>query len=253
MKRLFDGHKNMQITRSLLVLLILLTANCGPHIRDNQVSEPNFAKANDGTMLTIALATDHQDNNLYCVLRTSEHDASQVQLLTTDGGISDYQLGQALRYMSIPDYLISTTIAYATAFLGRAIAGSVYAKKAKPANVIPLFKGVYVLGKAKPVALAITGISIAGLVVYRVIRGRQEGESARAQIEAGILGVADRYAFSIGPLLELLERGDRAKALISSKKVLRVSDKKMEKVINRVINMQQKESGTCDHLKTTHN
>lgn len=245
--------KNMQLTRSLLVLLILLTANCGPHIRDNQVSEPNFAKANDGTMLTIALATDHQDNNLYCVLRTSEHDASQVQLLTTDGGISDYQLGQALRYMSIPDYLISTTITYATSFLGRVVAGGVYAKKGKTAKVNPLFKRVYVLEKSEPVALAIAGISMVGLVVYRVIRGGQEGESARAQVEAGILGVADNFALFIGPSLELLERGDRTKALISSKKVLRVSDKKMEKVINRVTNMQQQERGTCDHLKTPNN
>lgn len=206
--------------------LLVVLASCKGHVRETEASEPDFAKSNDGTMLTLALATKPQptasdpkpsDDPYFCVLTLNEHN-NQATLLTADGGLSKNQLKKTLHYMSfkedaITQILISVGLVGATAAL------------------------------SAPVFLGLIGVTYAGNVVYRVIRGSQEGESGKAKA----ISIVGSLPF-IGVIPEVIRRGDRFKKLASETEVLKISDKKMGKVIERVTSMKAKYKGTCDYL-----
>lgn len=213
-------------------LLLLLVASCKGHIQDRQVSDPDFVVSNDGTMLTFAPAKIGIDHWLpgWCALQTHENNPDTSVLITTEGSINNYQLMASLRYMGIPEHLITSSVATITAFFTLFHANR---------------RGI-ARDKAILMALGIVGVFHTGKVAYRVIRGKQEGESGGAQAVSALgTGVIT------GPIIELFIREKRANQALSSERVLRLSDKKMKKVVQRISDMRAERFGACDYLKTS--
>ena len=200
----------MRVTLKLSVIVLLLVTSCGTQLRDGQVSEPDFAQSNNGTMLIVTRGSDFKDKRRYCVAQVSEDETAK--LLTANGGLSRGQLKTTLRYMGYDYYLVSDAI------LGIGLAITYFGSS-------PL----YFLG-AIPVALA-----------YRVWVGHVEGEDGKAKVIAALSG-GPLYDF----MIENTHRAVRARKLISSKKALKISDKKMMKVIKRISIMESDQPGTCN-------
>ena len=236
----------------LFMCALLLVASCKGHIQDRQVSDPDFVASNDGTMLTITYSKTIEVGtgglggrsifqNIYCVLQMNENNPDTSELITTGGGISKSQLADSLSYMGIPEHLISSSIATITMILTvRSVD-----QKIKPAEANKVGRVVRKISdKRLIVGIGIIGLFHAGKVAYRVIRGKQEGESKGAQaISALGTGVIT------GPVVEIWRSHHRLREAMSDKRVLRLSDKKMEKVVQRISAFGSDAPGTCDYLK----
>ena len=240
----------------LFLLALLLVTSCKGHIQDRQVSDPDFVASNDGTMLTFTYSRTIDSGftgtfggsisvNIYCVLQMDENNPDTSKLITTHGGISQWQLSHSLRYMGIPEQLISSSVATIAMILASKQATKKVFEAAKDAKAEKVGKIVKHLdNKPLIVAIGIVGLFHAGKVAYRVIRGKQEGESAGAQVVSALgTGVIT------GPVVELIRRTKRVGEAMSDKRVLRLSDKKMEKVVQRISALESNAPGTCDHLK----
>ena len=92
-------------------------------------------------------------------------------------------------------------------------------------------------------AIAITGL-VGGTVGYRIVKGNIEGEKAGPiavhAIFAGILG---------SPVVEYFHRSGRLQKVLSDKEELRVTDKRMRKLIEKLGSIFPDYHDQCDHLK----
>lgn len=209
----------------------MMIVSCKAKVKEAETSEPDFAKSNDGTMITVALATKPEptasdpnpsDKPHFCILRMNENDPNDVELLTSGGGLSKLQMTRTLRYMNFAEHTIPTILAHLGIYFGAGAAGVT----------------------SLPLLLGLAGVTIAGDALYRVIRGHQEGETGKSKVVGAIAP-----GYILGPISELIRRESRFKKLASDKEVLKLTDKKMGKVIERIISMKPKYKGTCDHFK----
>lgn len=63
------------VKNTALLLSIMLLTNCGAH--DSEVSEPDFAQSNNGTMLIVTRGSDFKDKRRYCVTQVSEDETAK--------------------------------------------------------------------------------------------------------------------------------------------------------------------------------
>lgn len=219
-----------------LFFLLLLLSSCKAHIKEK--SDPEWAISNDGKkMLVVSLASDPKPSASrpkpstkphFCVTLISQPGAPRNVELLTKGGLTDIQLKSALRYMSLPDHLISGTLLLATGVAGIKIADK--------AGLVPISAQI------NPVGWGIIGLTVTGAIVYRIIKGRQEGEDTSSTIINSIFS----GPLITGPLVEAASRNYRFRQLTSDEKILKLSDKKMQKVIARIKSQEPRYKGTCD-------
>lgn len=218
-----------------LICLLVVLASCKAGVRESEKSDPDYALSEDGRLLTVTLGCDSgkwdsekgQCNSRqftgYCLSVMRDNDSSEMELLTTRGGLEEKQLKKSLRYMSFTDHIFSGLLIEVAAGVA----------------------GAAVVAGAAPVALAL--IPVAGGIAYRVIRGKQEGEGGGA-ITGRSLG-GGIAAPVTGPIIEIYGRKGRARKLISEKETLNISNKKMDNVVERIREMFPKYYNTCNHLK----
>lgn len=219
-----------------LIPILALVTNC--KTAQKSVSDPEFVMSEDGRMLTVAPDSSRDG---FCVLSFDKDNAVNTELLTPSGYTRN-QLGKVLRYMGIPETLIVGTITnIAGVFTGIKASKKILKKAHETFDDISLVKGATKIGGF---ALAIAGGIYTGKVVYRVIRGKQEGEEGKSLIAGGLFG-----GWVLGPTVELIRRGRRVDTIISTQETYKVSDKKMEVIISRIKDMPGDSSGNCDHLK----
>ena len=221
-----------------LFFLLLLLSSCKAHIKEKENSDPEWAISNDGKkMLVVSLASEPKPSAShpkpstkphFCVTLISQIGAPRNVELLTKGGLTDIQLKSALRYMSLPDHLISGTLLLATGVAGIKIADK--------AGLVPIS------AKINPVGWGIIGLTATGAIVYRIIKGRQEGENTSSTISNSIFS----GPIITGPLVEAANRNYRFRQLTSDEKVLKLSGKKMQKVIARIKSQEPRYKGTCD-------
>ena len=215
-----------------LVVFLFITVSCKAHVRETDTSEPDFAQSDDGTMLLVSLAkkpnpsaSDPKPSHKprYCVTRISQKGFPRVELLT-NGGLDDMQLKSALRFMGLPSHLISGAL-----LIIGGVASMVIAEK----------KGIATVGT--PIGMAIVGVTVAGAIAYRIIKGNKEGEGKAAitvqSLMAGPIVTA--------PLTEAIHRSYRFNLITSDEQVLKLSDKKMKKVIERIKSKKPKYKDNC--------
>lgn len=105
----------------LFLFALYAVTSCKGHTHDRQVSDPDFVSSNDGTMLTVTYSRMIEAGtsawggsivkNIYCVLQMNENNPDTSKLITTHGGITKSQLAASLRYMGLPEHLISSSVA----------------------------------------------------------------------------------------------------------------------------------------------
>ena len=216
-----------------LVITLMMIVSCKAQVKEAETSDPDFALSDDGMMLTVAFdcrnwskesgCTDkrsEREKGGYCMLLMPEDKPNDAELLNVRGGLSENQLKTSLKYMGIPDLLIS-------GFL------------------IELLALPFVFAGGPVTALAL--IPAAGGLVYRVIRGQQEGEGGGAQTIRGIGNMI--WAPLTGPVFEIIARRDRFKKVVSQREIYRVSNKKMAKITNRIRDINPEFWNTCNYLK----
>lgn len=225
----------------LLFLVSMVFVNCKAHQGTGKEphSDPDWATSNDGNiMLVVSLASPPQPSASdpkpstkprYCVSQISK-EPSAVELLT-DGGLDDMQLKSALRFMGLPSHLISGTLL---------IVGAV------TSAVILESKGVstQISGAFTPVGMVIVGLTVAGSIAYRIIKGNQEGEGKAAITFQSLMA----GPFVTGPFAEAGHRNYRFYLITSDEHVLKLSDKKMKKVIERIKSKKPKYKGNCPEV-----
>ena len=230
--------------KKLLVILAMIVG-CKTSVRKSEPSEPNFVKSNDGTMLMLLLGIGHAKYENYCVMKINENDPEKKQLLTTRGGLSKKQLGEALRFMGFLENTVLPAITSITAWF------SLHSKwlhgqreSDKLAKLGDSAKADKAMLKAGIVGIAIFGTYHAGKIAYRVVKAKEEGQGTREQIESGMYS-----GLILGPIVEFNRRGERVKKAISNFDVLRFSNKKMAEVVIKISDMEGKFPESCNHLK----
>ena len=216
-----------------LVISLMVLGGCKAQVKETETSDPDFAISDDGMMLTVAFdcknwskeagckdRRSERDKGGYCMLFMHEDNPNDAELLNVRGGLSEDQLKTSLKYMGIPDLLIS-------GFLIELLA-------------LPL-----VIAGGPVSALAL--IPAAGGLVYRVIRGQQEGEGGGAQAIRGLGNMV--WAPFTGPIFEIIARRDRFKKVVSQRDIYRISNKKMAKITGRIRDMNPEFWHTCNYLK----
>ena len=226
-------------------IFLLVTVSCKAGVRETDVSEPNFIKSESGTMLTFTMG---EEGRGYCVLKMSEDNPSAHQLITINGGLSRRQVGQALRYMGYAEHVVAAgTTVIGGIVTGKLLKGKIGDQAWEVLSEADGKAGSLVLDLLrKPAiggAIAIVGILHGGKIAYRVIRGKQEGETTEAQVLGAFPG-----GLILGPLVEFFRRGSRIEKAVSEYTALRFSDKKVSKIIDKIADMEGKFPESCDYL-----
>ena len=201
---------------------IVLLGGCKPmHDRDSldPVSDPEYAVSDGGTMLT---AVGGKERGI-CMLQSSLSNPKNASLITKNGAISDKQLKSALRFMGYGEHIAT--------IIGAAVLGGA---------------GLGLAASTAPVAgaaIAITGL-VGGTIGYRIVKGNVEGE------KAGPIAVHSIFAGVVGsPVVEYFHRSGRLTKVLSDKEELRVTDRRMRKLIAKLGNTFPDYPNQCDHLK----
>ena len=220
----------------IFLFALLFVTGCGTTLRDSQVSDPDFVESNDGTMLSFVKDSSGKG---YCMFQKKI--GGSPKLITHTGGISEGQIKQSLRYMGLPDHLISSSLSSIMTIyhIGE------FAKE----HLMEAHE--YLTRKQAVVDLIIVvGLPVAFYhllkVSYRAFEGWREGERGVA-----ILVAALGTGVITGPVVELIRRQHRLDTAISDSRALDFSDKKRKKVVQRISAMETEFPGSCDHLKTT--
>ena len=202
-------------------IVVLSASSC--KTMNDPASDPEYAVSDGGTMLT---AVGGKARGI-CMLESSLHNPKKARLVTDRGAISSEQLKSALRYMGYGEHIAS--------IIGAAVLGGV--------GIGTMVAGAPVAGAA----VAITGL-VGGTFGYRIVKGNIEGE------KAGPIAVHSLFS-SVGPVLlatpvvEYFHRSGRLQKVLSDKEELRVTDKRMRKLIEKLGKIYPDYPAGCDHLK----
>lgn len=213
----------MKISVLVAVLgsIVVLLVGCKPmHDRDglDPVSDPEYAVADGGTILT---AVGGKERGI-CMLQSSLSNPKSASLITKNGALSDKQLKSALRFMGYGEHIAT--------IIGSAVLGGVGI-------------GAMAAAPVAGAAIAITGL-VGGTFGYRIIKGNIEGE------KAGPIAVHALFSGLVAaPVVEYFHRSGRLRKILSDKEELRVTDKRMRKLINKLGSTYPDYPNQCDHLK----
>lgn len=218
-----------------VALSALLLLSCGNGIEGMDASTLSSPMSNSASTLDISTG----ESKGYCVY-------VEDKLLTTGGSMSEKQLGEALRFMSYWEQLLTAgTPAFIASYAKVLGIGTEAGKKAASEssddvaglllkisdNVkIPVIKWWVVAG---------AGASVVNLI-YRVNRGVNEGELTSDTLVQSVVGF-----FPFNFLVEHLQREHRVDALISGRGGNSFSEKKMGIIIDRIQNTTPKYPGEC--------
>ena len=209
----------------VLVVFLMMIVSCKAKVKESETSDPDFAISKDGTMLVTALGKNKRG---FCILQTATTNIDDKRLLTVDGALNKTQLKKTLRHLGYPEQVFSV--------LGSGLLGSAVGTGA-----------VLVGGVALAPALAVGLVTlVGGTIGYRIIRGNIEGEKA-APITLDTIFTVGLFGI---PLVESQRREDRFVLVVSDRKQLAVTDRKMRKFIERIRDTKGKYVGECDHLKS---
>ena len=204
-------------------IVVSLGSSCKPmHDRDglDPVSDPEYAVSDGGTMLT---AMSGKKRGI-CMLQSSLHDPKNATLITDRGAISDKQLKSALRFMGYGEHIAT--------IIGAGVLAGV---------------GVGTIAAGAPAAGAaviITGL-VGGTFGYRIVKGNIGSE------KAGPIAVHSIFSGGVlsSPVVEYFHRSGRLQKVLSDKEELRVTDKRMRKLIQKLGSIFPDYAGQCDHIK----
>ena len=226
------------------IFALSLSACKSMHQQDN-ASDLDYAVSNDGTMLT---AVKGRQAGI-CILRSSSThpDPDDVTLVTEKGAISAEQLSGALSFMGYSEHI--ATILVGTILGAGAVAGGAYkvlkgidADTAGIAEIAKSFKDVGKYG-----AISLTAL-VGGTFGYRIIKGNIQGERAK-QIAVHSIFSLPPYGIIGAPVIEYIDRGGRLKQVMSEKEDLRITTKRMEKLISKLGKMTPEYRKGCSHIK----
>ena len=205
--------------------IVVLLGGCKPmHDRDglDPVSDPDSAVSDGGTMLTTVGGKERG----ICILQSSLSDPKNANLVTAKGAISDKQLKSALRFMGYGEHIATV--------IGAAVLAGVGV-------------GTMATAPVAGAAIAITGL-VGGGIGYRIVRGNIEGE------KAGPIAVHSLFS-SVAPILlaapvvEYFHRSGRLQKVLSDKEELRVTDRRMRKLIEKLGRIHPDYPDGCNHIE----
>ena len=163
----------------------------------------------------------------YCVLMEDAHN-DRVELLTTQGALTEKQIGDAVGYMGYIEQTVTgslpTVMAVATGFA--------FARKSR--LTVPF--------------LLLTGVAVGTSIGYRYLRGWIEGEGKEAVRAQALLG----FFLPANLLVEYLQRKSRVDRFIDKYKRIghdTDNDRKNNNVIRRILEMRPAYAGGCDTIE----
>ncbi len=236
--------------------IVLSIGSCKPmYDRDglDPVSKPEYVVSEGGTILT---ALPGKEGGI-CMVKSLLGDPKTARLVTTKGALSEKQLKSALRFMGYGEHVAST--------IGAGIAGGV----AGAAVVIGKVgaAGVTAAALLNPVVLGVTiGVTAAGVMGYRIIKGNVRGEKAGPISVHSIVGsvavaggavpvgaaASSLLSIAFSPITEFFHRRGRLGKALNDEEELRFTEKRMRKLIEEVKAGSERPEypNGCDHIKT---
>ena len=236
----------MKLKRAVLYALLgIIMVSLGISCRSmydreglDPISDLERAVSHDGTVLYAVNAGKPGAMCMFSSTYNSQYyHHKDAKLLTDRGAISVSQLKSALRFMGYGEHLITTAVfAVGTAAGVVASAGVIRAMFSTGGGAKPTISAV----------VAITGL-VGGTFGYRIFKGAVEGEKYEVITVRSIL---DTLSFTLlSPLNEYLHRRSRMEIVISDKKEITFTDRRMKKLLEKLAETNPKFPGGCDHLK----
>ena len=266
--------RSFTLIKLLAVSLILGVAACKPLHR--QESDLQAAKSKEGHLL-MAQQGSHPDS--ICIVKTVPQQGGGVAhtLITKDGGITAKQLKEALRFSShatnilgiaIPILAAGGIMLIAKPFVKKLekqvdmlydkankvhddLHGNIPTKEELDASTKDVLKGDRLFHKSEKIT-ARAGISSGAVLItgggaVQLITGVKEGESKKETLIRSLVGGA-----SLGVLPTFEEwriRNKRISKLQSNEETWHITDKKMQKITERISKLHPTIEGACNNLK----
>lgn len=228
-------------------VLLLANGACKPmHDRSglDPVSNPERAVSDSGTVLT-AMAGK---GGGICFLRSSLRDDAAPELVTKQGAFSSKQLEKLLSFMSYPEHFLSIIAgAVGTAAgVGTAVASGL--KRLDGGSIKASVKAGAPVGVVVGGAVAITSL-VGGTFGYRIIKGNIEGEKAGPIAVHSVMSSIAPATLITTPVTEYFTRQGRLHKVLSDKEEQQFTDKRMRKLIAKLLSTVPRYPGGCDHIK----
>ena len=218
--------------RGLALSSIIVLLSCKPlYDRDglDPVSDLDRAVSHDGTVL---FAVSDGSGGLCMFSSTYNaqyHHHKDAKLLTKKGAISTAQLKSALHFMGYKEHLVTTLLVVTSGVAGAALASVATAATMAGGAVV-----------------AITGL-VGGGFGYRVYKGSSSGEKIEETMSRSVL---DTLSFTLlAPLNEYFHRRGRLETVVSDKKEIIFTSKRMRKLLDKLATINPQFPSRCDHLK----
>ena len=228
----------MQHHRIAMIMMIVSLVSCG------HGNEPHSSPL-DYRSLSKQLYAKPGKSGGHCIY-ARERDGATL-LITKAGALSDYQLGQALRYISHWEQTASAALPAATfvyvvvRFLKRST--SIFDESIKAGYLNQ--KSFTHLAKTSIGSVLLLGTAHVANGLYRIIRGFHEGEDIGA--------ISAQFFFGWMPtnfIIEEWQRRGRTKALLNEYAHYDVSENKANRVIGKMSKQQPAFPDGCEPVAT---